>query len=522
MKQETVEKFISNVENCIASGLTRTAYCKENKMGHSYFSRTLRTILNAYKSGKLDETTFSKVTDVASKLGVSNILSEKDSYTQQLDSEDKTETSYERDENGKIKYYCYKIYIRNRQPLIGKLSREEMNSIYRLYSYYGANLTQRQISRQFPDLSLIDFKRILRAFNITKANGCFPPHMLEECDEFILRDLMSREKENNLLRKAEEDRYKDNEKLLKKYVAENLDLKNQINDLSNFNINVDESIKPTTYNVSISGDNILVLHLSDIHLGSYTVSGSLYPENDNYGFEEAKRRLEEAIKRIISLGNQYNKIIVNLLGDNMDSCGKTGFTARLDHLMPTNADSRKQGNDFIKLLDWFIGELLENSLTNTIEIYSVPSGNHDGCIGYFATKAALAYLNIKYPMNVHTTLFEQFFGYYKLNDYLVLINHGKDSEFMKSGLPLNLNDKTKVMLYEWLQEHNLQTSKVLVIKGDLHTDNINSCKSISYRNVLSLYGSSDYSQMNFPRGTYGLSYELLTNNNLLRGTFENL
>ena len=133
------------------------------------------------------------------------------------ETDEKAEIEYIRDNDGFIKYYSYTIYRQDKSPLVGKLTREEMNSIYRLYSYYGASLTQRQISRFFTDLSLIDFKRILRAFNITKASSPFAPHMIEEKSQEELMDIHLREKENDFLRRVEEERIKNTEKLLNKY-----------------------------------------------------------------------------------------------------------------------------------------------------------------------------------------------------------------------------------------------------------------------------------------------------------------
>lgn len=93
---------------------------------------------------------------------------------------------------------------------------------------------------------------------------------------------------------------------------------------------------------------------------------------------------------------------------------------------------------------------------------------------------------------------------------------------MKRGMPLNLDDKTKVMLYEWLEEHDIHGSNIHFIKGDLHSNSLNSCRKLDYRNVLSLFGASDYSNMNFSRNSYGMSYDLFVDDNLIRGTFENL
>ena len=103
-----------------------------------------------------------------------------------------------------------------------------------------------------------------------------------------------------------------------------------------------------------------------------------------------------------------------------------------------------------------------------------------------------------------------------------MITKSKDAKFMKRGLPLNLDDRNKIKLYEYLDSRNITGTGIHIIKGDLHTENINSCLKLDYRNVLSLFGASDYSALNFGRNQYGVSYELFVGDNLLRGTFENI
>ena len=63
---------------------------------------------------------------------------------------------------GKISGYRYKVLIRDKQPLEGVLSREEMDLIYRLYSSEGSNLQQRTIARYFPNITFQNFKRIIK------------------------------------------------------------------------------------------------------------------------------------------------------------------------------------------------------------------------------------------------------------------------------------------------------------------------------------------------------------------------
>lgn len=121
------------------------------------------------------------------------------------------------DSNGnsiyKITGYKYKIFIRDERPLSGEFSREEMDKMYRLYSNMdGAGLTLRAVSREFPLFNYRDFKRILRAFNITKASLAVAPHILEEYSEDQIVELVRRNKENTILKKLDLSREKYYEK----------------------------------------------------------------------------------------------------------------------------------------------------------------------------------------------------------------------------------------------------------------------------------------------------------------------
>ena len=69
---------------------------------------------------------------------------------------------------------------------------------------------------------------------------------------------------------------------------------------------------------------------------------------------------------------------------------------------------------------------------------------------------------------------------------------------------------------------SLKTDSSSQKKGDLHSNALNSCLRFDYRNVLSLYGASDYSNYNFSRNSYGMSYDLFLGDNLIRGTFNNV
>lgn len=131
------------------------------------------------------------------------------------DYDDRSKGIAVRDDDNKIKEYHYKILIRNQEDLEGFFSREEMDKVYRLYSNLdGANLLTRAVSREFSHLTFRDFKRILRAFNITKQSMPVAPHIIEESSEEEVMNLIYRNKENNILKKLEKDRERLTEKSL--------------------------------------------------------------------------------------------------------------------------------------------------------------------------------------------------------------------------------------------------------------------------------------------------------------------
>ena len=510
MKEKTILSFIELLNNIKESGLTIPGYCEENGMHASSIYNKWSDFINNHK----DHPRYKEVVQLYNDVRDHGKVSE-----EKIDSENCTEITYDRDENDHIVYYKYKIYRKNKTPLIGKFSRDEMNIVYRLYSYYGASLTQREVSRYFPELSLVDFKRILSAMNIYKASAPFAPHIIEEKSTDDLREMQLREKENDFLKKIEEDKIKNNERLLKKYATENEELKSQLSSLKSFQFKLIDCPKIIiTSTIGKPNYEYLNLYIADMHIGATVTSGTLYAENIGYGINEAARRLTEILNKLSKLGT-HNKTNICLMGDMVDSCGPTNKTSRLDHSLPENMDGFEQANAYITLIKNFVEGLAQSNICNEICMYSVRCGNHSGPIEYVATRALFAELKLS---GIKSTLSDKFFCTFKEGNHTYCLTHGKDQTYMKKGMPLVLDDKNKVMLYEWLDDNNITGENIHIIKGDLHSNNYSSCRKLDYRNVLSLFGASDYSAFNFGRNSYGISYDLCLNGNIVRGEFQNI
>ena len=485
--------------NEIIKDLTTYKTLDNEKHKAGYYYQAYQNVISSDYSDELK----AKFIDAYSKC-------KKHKAKEKVETDDRAITNVERDENGLIQYYTFEIYRRESPTLTGKLDRREMETIYRLYSLYGANLTQKIVSREFPQFTFIEFKRILRAFNIYKANSEFAPHIIEERSEEELINLHNQNKENNVLRRIEKDQLSEANKLINKLAKENQELKKNSAD---FHFVEDVEIKPIRIYKKESTGTSLMLHLSDIHVGACLESGNLY--ENNWNEEELARRLDAIIDLISDFGT-LDHIVINMLGDYLD--GMDNMTARRDHIMPQNMDNREQFNVFIKQMLFFIGQLAY--YTSKITIYAVPEGNHDGISGYMAIKALEYATKAKFP-DINFTVFERFFGTYKFKGETYLIMHGKDARFMKKPLPLNLNSDSNVIIRDWLDREGLTESNIHIVKGDLHSNNINSCRKFDYRNVLSLFGDSDYSQYNYPSNGYGVSYDLFIGKIRTIGTFEN-
>ena len=530
VRQSTILKTIEILKLIYQSGLSIHGYFKSIDKNPSEFYRKLRKISDEYENKELDGPEVEELLDLVNKIrSTENIISDipeedpnqlKLEFVEEekevLDTDERVESSYIRNNEGKISGYKFKVYRRDKTPVTGVLSREEMQTIYRLYSYYGASITQREVSRHFPDYSLIDFKRILRAFNITKASGPFAPHMYEEKSEEELKEMHLREKENDFLKKIEKDELKDLQNTAVKLARKNRELENTIEQLSqniSIKINPIENIVPEF--PYVESDKSLILHLADMHIGAKCESYTLY-ENP-YNKEEIERRLDSLFDCIDSYGH-LDTLIINILGDSID--GMDNQTARRDHYMPQEMDNMQQLETFINLTFNFISQC--RYFANNIKVYCVKCGNHGGIWEYTANLALKNAINKSFP-EIEFKLFTDFIGWYEFKGHTYLLSHGKDEKFMKKALPLNLDERSKVMIQEWLTNQRLiGRENIHFIKGDLHSNALSSCKLFDYRNVLSLFGASDYSNYNFSRNAYGVSYDLFIGENRTIGTFEQL
>lgn len=482
---------IDHYKQFLKSKLTKSEYLRQYNLPKHYFSTIHINCNRLLRHGFLSKKEFSS-------MNIKPIVK-------------KNKISIEEDKQGNVTTYNAEV-----NEKVFTFSPEEMNELYALYSSSGGNLTKKEIVQKFPYLTEKDCGVLFKLLKITRGVLPIAPHVLiqEGVEEII--DSILKGKENLIREKLNSSLVRYYEQKNKELLAENIRLGNLNNGIEKV-ISSFFSAPPHKEPIdskltSINVTQTLNLYLADLHIGAAVSKNSLYP--NQYNMEVVKDRLAKIIQHIKENYLPDTCINIILLGDMLD--GMNNETARGGHFLPQNLDNYEQVREFLSVMEWFILKLQESF--PTIQVFSVNTGNHGGTVEYVTIKAL--FTKLYYQYKISCTQSEHFFYPIQIGKYTFIITHGYDDKFMKTGFPLNLNDNTKNRIEEWLNHYNYQGRDIHIIKGDLHQENINNTYRFSYRNVVSLFGSSDYSMMNFTKSITGVSFDFIRNNILYRGVIE--
>ncbi len=444
-------------------------------------------------------------------LDVYNKLKKNQSKTESIETDDRAITNLERDDEGRIQFYSFEIYRKDNPTLIGKLDRKEMESVYRLYSIYGANLTQKIVSREFPQFTFVEFKRILRAFNIYKANSEFAPHTIEEKTEEELITLHNQNKENNVLRRIEKDQLAEANKLINKLAQENQKLSKSsklFDDLLKFDPKFENRKLGST--LSHKKESAIIF-LSDLHIGAYNEKFGFY-QLPNYDKDEIIRRLDKILDRFE--GKNYENLIVVDLGDSIDQFNKE--TTRGGHLLPNNMTDKEMSHLYLECMQYFFKNLKAEVNSQNYFYYSIGESNHSGDFGWA--------LNLAMSYKLQQEGWNTYISDYPIDDFMVgnyrfIYTHGKDNTNQYKQFPLTLNPQTELYFANYIAEKklNLNGEKVFVVKGDLHQYAYTSGKQFDYISVGSMYATSNYIAANWGNTPWSVNYAVINNNNIMFG-----
>jgi len=232
-----------------------------------------------------------------------------------------------RDEDNKIIDYSFTIYVQGEKPFVGKLTREQLETIHQYYPH----VTMMNVSSYFPYLTFQQFKRVIRCFNITK-DMLFPLHILEEHTEEEIAEFALKNKASASLNKIVEKR---SSFIEKKY----FESQEKIHDLKNIQKFIEESIekyytREETNELSkpqIFGQytDICYLMYSDIHYGK-KYSNPVFGRG--YNKDIAHERMLQIAKKTVDYirFKNLNKLYVLFGGDMYESIMTGGM--RAEHL----------------------------------------------------------------------------------------------------------------------------------------------------------------------------------------------
>lgn len=251
----------------------------------------------------------------------------------------------------------------------------------------------------------------------------------------------------------------------------------------------------------------LKVTLSDVHVGM-SVNNSLFEYK--YGKEEYQNSMNTVFQSVMSefMGNgRFDVIIIQDLGDGLD--GYNGQTTRGGHSLEQNMSNNEAYRTFVTGKLTLIKSIVEADIANAIEVYDTVNCNHSGDFGYTASYATKLYTEAVYK-NVKYTIFEKFIEHFFYGEHCFIQSHGKDKQYMKSGMPLKLDDKTQRFISQYIDKFRIQSKYIHFEKGDLHQIGYNKCKQFDYRNFMSFAPPSNWVQHNFGDGYSGYSIQIIS------------
>ena len=271
---------------------------------------------------------------------------------------------------------------------------------------------------------------------------------------------------------------------------------------------VKEGVTPCSFKSSGRSTNkkMLSVFTSDKHIGARTPLNSIY--SNPYGRDEIYERHEKLVERIIKQKESFGKFETFCffdLGDALD--GADNNTVRGGHILPQNLDSREQLDTFIEVTIMALESLIESDIANDFWFIATSNDNHAGSFGHGALRAIQMYIQAKYPFT-KTLVTSKPLEHITFGDHTYIFGHGKDDADMRSGLPLNLNEKTENFINDYIDRKKLSSKYIHVQKGDLHQSSTNYGKRFRYCNNMSMYGSSKWIHSNFGSGKAGVNYEI--------------
>jgi hypothetical protein len=261
--------------------------------------------------------------------------------------------------------------------------------------------------------------------------------------------------------------------------------------------------KPTVLPSIKHSDKIAVVLISDDHLGNMNI---LLPA---WTKEQYQQRLSLIVQELMSYPEKFEEVHIVSLGDQLN--GWNAQTTRGGHEVKS-LSNEEQFDCYVEGRKDFYDKLFTSGVAGKYFVHDLENSNHSGKgFSYMANKCLQYYLSAQYP-SVKQISYKEPYGFIKLGINVIGFTHGKDEQFMMRPLPLKLDPKTDLMMYQKFDRKGFSPTKynLTLYKGDLHSYSMDRGKFGRYINVPSIMGSTDYTELNFGPTPAGALIEIFT------------
>lgn len=249
---------------------------------------------------------------------------------------------------------------------------------------------------------------------------------------------------------------------------------------------------------------------TDVHTGMDASRGglSLYPVewNGDMLLENIKLMAEFVIKN-----KQSDILYIDELGDYMD--GWDGETTRGGHKLPQNMTNETAFDYGLKAKVLLI-DILQSEFKHIV-CNNICEDNHSGAFGYVVNSAFKNVIEHKYN-NVEVINHRKFLNFYKIQERMIVLTHGKDAKNLKFGFKPHIDNRQIEKIDQFLKNYSIYNdcNYITFSKGDSHQCLFDLCSSddFDYFNYPALSPSSEWVQTNFKRGRRGFVLEHIKDN----------
>jgi hypothetical protein len=251
--------------------------------------------------------------------------------------------------------------------------------------------------------------------------------------------------------------------------------------------------------------------LSDMHVGMDTNPNGRALFGYEYNAEIFNEHLEKVYQTILkeyNLHGKFDVLVLDDLGDGLD--GWDGFTTRGGHALPQNMDNVQAFKTYVFGKLDLIERLHNAAIANKIYVRNVSNCNHSGNFGHTANISIQMMIERQYEKSaIEYIILEKFMEHFEYGDHTFILTHGKDSKYMKKGLPFKLTPEAENFINDYISHYNINSKYIHVSKGDLHQVGYERTKKFDYRNFMSFAPPSAYGQHNYGDGYGGFSIQVV-------------